>query len=73
MSVSITHRRILGEAIRARRRRLHLSQEKLAEKADLSSVFISGLERGTETISFDKLVKLAKALHIRVRTLVRHI
>jgi transcriptional regulator with XRE-family HTH domain len=39
------HRRILGEAIRAARKEVGFSQEKLAEKADLSTVFISRIER----------------------------
>jgi transcriptional regulator with XRE-family HTH domain len=64
------HRRLLGEAIRARRQKAELSQEKLAEKADLSTVFISRVERGKESPSVDSLVKIAKALDVRVRDLI---
>lgn len=39
------HRRLLGEAVRAKRKRAGFSQEKLAEKADLSTVFISRIGR----------------------------
>jgi len=46
MSAIKKHRRLLGEAVRAKRREAEFSQEKLAEKADLSTVFISRIERG---------------------------
>ena len=65
------HRRLLGEAIRARRKKKRLSQERLAEKADLSTVFISRVERGKESPSVDSLVKIARALGVRPRDLVR--
>jgi DNA-binding XRE family transcriptional regulator len=65
------HRRLLGEAVRLRRKRAKLSQEKLAEKASLSTVFISHVERGVENISLDAVVRIAKALGVRVRNLVR--
>jgi transcriptional regulator with XRE-family HTH domain len=64
------HRRLLGESVRAKRKKKGLSQEKLAEKADLSTVFVSRIERGIESPSVDNLVKIAKALGIRVRDLV---
>ena len=64
------HRRLLGEAVRAARKQVGFSQEKLAEKADLSTVFISRIERGVESPSVDNLLKIAKALGVRVRDLV---
>ena len=64
------HRRLLGEAIRAARKEAGLSQEKLAEKADLSTVFISRIERGKESPTVDNLAKVARALGVRVRKLV---
>ena len=67
------HRRLLGEAIRAKRKKRHLSQERLAEKADLSTVFISRVERGKESPSIDSLVKIARALGFRPRDLVREL
>jgi len=42
----------------------------LAEKAGFSTVFISRIERGVESPSVDNLVKIAKALGVRVRDLV---
>jgi transcriptional regulator with XRE-family HTH domain len=73
MSASQPHRRVLGATIRARRTKSGWSQEKLAEKAGLSTVFISRVERGVESPSFDSLVKIAKALRVRVRALVNDI
>ena len=64
------HKRLLGEAIRAKRKKREFTQEKLAERADLSTVFISRVECGKESPSVDSLVKIAKALNVRVRDLV---
>jgi transcriptional regulator with XRE-family HTH domain len=66
------HRCLLGEAIRTQRKKKDWSQERLAEKADLSTVFISRVERGKESPSVDSLVKIARALGVRARDLVRH-
>ena len=70
MSASQKHRRLLGETLRALRLKANYSQERLAERAELSSIFISRVERGKESPSLDSLVKIAKALKIRVRELV---
>jgi transcriptional regulator with XRE-family HTH domain len=64
------HRRLLGETVRAKRKEAGFSQEKLAEKADLSTVFISRIERGRESPTMDNLVKVARALGVRVRDLI---
>jgi y4mF family transcriptional regulator len=71
MSASQQHRRLLGETVRIRRKKAGLTQEKLAEKADLSTVFISRIERGKESPSVDSLVKIARALGARARDLVK--
>lgn len=70
MLASQKHRRLLGEAVRSKRKKAEFSQEKLAEKAGLSTVFISRIERGIESPSVDNLVKIAKALGVRVTDLV---
>jgi len=70
MSAIQKHRRLLGEAVRTARKEAGFSQEQLAEKADLSTVFISRIERGVESPSVDNLLKIAKALGVRVRDLV---
>ena len=65
-----THRRLLGHAIWSTRKKAGITQEKLAEKANLSTVFISRVERGVESPSVDNLVKIAKALGVKVADLV---
>lgn len=61
--------RHLGETIRARRRKAHLSQEQLAEKADLTRNYIGDIERAEKKITLETLAKIAKALKCRVREL----
>ena len=71
VSPAIKYRRVLGANIRARRKRAGLSQEKLAEKAELHPVYVSAVERGAKTISMDALVRIAKALKTDAHDLVR--
>jgi transcriptional regulator with XRE-family HTH domain len=66
----LRHQKIIGESIRHFRKRAKLSQEKLAEKADLHPVYVGELERGEEAASVAALIRIAKALGIRVRDLV---
>lgn len=65
------HLRILGEAIRTKRKKAKISQEKLAEKAELSTVFISRVECGKESPTIDSVLKIAKALGVRVHDLTK--
>ena len=58
-----------GEAIRRRRHWLHLSQEELAERADLHRTYISSIERGGRNASLVNIEKLAKALDISISSL----
>lgn len=67
----LEYRKVLGENIRAARRRLGWSQEKLAEKADLHRNYIGDIERGEENVSVDALARIADALKIQVGDLVR--
>jgi len=64
------HRRTLGEAIRNQRKKVGLNQAELAEKAELSTVFISEVERGIKTLSVDALVRIANALQVPAKTLL---
>jgi transcriptional regulator with XRE-family HTH domain len=64
------HRRVLGEKIRACRKHAGLTQEQLAEKSDLHHNFIGEVERGNMEISLTSLLKIAKALKVKVRDLV---
>jgi transcriptional regulator with XRE-family HTH domain len=60
---------LLGQAIRAQREQLGLSQEKLAEQCGFDRTYISMLERGTRNPSLLNLLKLAKGLQTSVSTL----
>jgi transcriptional regulator with XRE-family HTH domain len=65
------HRRVLGKNIRVRRTRIGITQEKLAEKADLNPAYVSEVERGQENISVDALMRVATALNLTVHDLTR--
>jgi transcriptional regulator with XRE-family HTH domain len=58
--------RLLGESIRARRKKTRLSQEQLAEKADLTRNYIGDIERAEKKITLEALAKIAKTLKCRV-------
>ena len=62
--------KILGDFIRKYRDQSGMSQEQLAEKADLHPVYIGKIERGEQWISLHALLRIAKALGVRVRDLV---
>ncbi len=56
----------LGARIRELRERRKLSQEALADVAHIARSYMSGIERGVRNCSTLHLVKLARALHVRV-------
>lgn len=47
-----------------------MSQEELAEKADLHPVYVGKIERGEQWISLHALLRIAKALGVKMRDLV---
>jgi transcriptional regulator with XRE-family HTH domain len=65
-----THRKILGETIRALREEAGMSQEALAEKAELHHNYIGEVERGEKAATIDTLVKIAGGLKIRAHELL---
>ena len=56
---SIVDYKALGAKLKQKRLSLDLTQEKVAEKLDLSESFYSRIERGDRVLSVDTLVKLA--------------
>ena len=60
----------LGKRIRAERRRQDLTQENLAEMADISNSFMGHIERGGRTLSIETLAKLANALNVSIEYIV---
>jgi transcriptional regulator with XRE-family HTH domain len=65
----VHHRYLLGLAIRRRRQELGLSQEKLAETADLHRNFVGKAERGEQNLSIDSLVRFSVALKTKLSVL----
>ena len=60
----------LGETIRRFRIEAGLTQESLAEKADLHPVYIGKIERGEQWISLHALLRVAQAMGIRAKELL---
>ncbi|RRJ64713.1 XRE family transcriptional regulator [Paenibacillus oralis] len=56
----------LGKRLRQERHKMHLTQEKLAEKIEVSDAYIGQIERGERSLSLDTLVKLANQLGVTV-------
>jgi transcriptional regulator with XRE-family HTH domain len=63
----------LGETIRVERVKLGLSQEDLAEKANLTRNYIGQIERAEKRIHLETLSKIARAMRLRVSDLTRNI
>ena len=62
--------REIGTRIRLARRDAGLTQEKLAEKIGVSTVFVSQLESGSRAPGLETLVKLSQTLHVSLDLLV---
>lgn len=73
MAKKPSHQIQIGEAIRKYRKLAGISQEQLAERADFHPVYIGELERGEEAASVVALVKIAKALKVKLRDLVEDV
>lgn len=71
MAVRSPHRKPLAEAIRRCRKKAKLTQEQLGELAHLNPKYIGEVERAEKTISVDALSRIATALGVRLRDLVR--
>lgn len=58
-----------GSTVKAWRKRLGLSQEELAERADLHRTYVSDVERGARNLSLESITRVAHALRIAVADL----
>jgi transcriptional regulator with XRE-family HTH domain len=64
---------IFGKRVRELRLERRLSQEKLAELADLHRNYVGGAERGERNVSLLNIVKLARGLNVRLTKLIETI
>ena len=71
--MAIDPRAQLGEAVRKKRLALKLSQEGLAERADLHWTYIGGIERGERNVGLLNIVKVARALETTASQLLNGI
>lgn len=55
---------LIGKRLRTIRKKQGLTQEQIAELADLSAQHISGIERGTAPVSLAALVRICNVLSI---------
>lgn len=62
-----------GARVRALRVARGLSQEELAQKAELHRTYVGGIERGERNISLVNIEKLAAALDVTLDSLMRGI
>jgi transcriptional regulator with XRE-family HTH domain len=62
-------RRVLATNMRARRAELGMSQERLAELAELHRTYVSSVERCQRNIGIDGIERIAKALRMKVSDL----
>jgi transcriptional regulator with XRE-family HTH domain len=63
----------LGKRIRALREERKISQEELADRADIHRNYISQIEGGKRKVSFYYVVKIARALQVSPSRLIDRI
>ncbi len=71
MRISQTPQVALGRAIRLRREEIGLTQEALADAADLDPTSIRGLERGVANPTWDVADRIARSLGLALHELAR--
>lgn len=60
-----------GDRVREERIKLHLSQEKLAEKANVHRTYIGMIERAEKNITLKNIEKISKALGVPICSLFK--
>lgn len=63
----------LGETVKALRRRLGITQEELAWRADLHRTYIADIERGARNVTLRSMDSLAKAFEMTVGELLSNV
>lgn len=62
----MNYKELFGGRIKNLREAKGWTQEKLAEKMDISSNYLSSMERGKENPTFDMLIRFADALKVEM-------
>lgn len=62
-----------GDAVRAAREHLGLTQEELAERAQIHRTYLSDVERGSRNLSLLNIERLAAALGLTMAELFRKV
>ena len=65
--------RAFGAIIRRRRELVGISQEKLAELADIHRTYVSSIELGKVTVGIGVCYKIAKALNIPLSKIIQEV
>jgi len=63
-------KKTFGLTVRMLRYQAEMSQEQLAEKAQLHPTYISSLERGKRSVGLEKIVYIARALGVSPKDLM---
>jgi transcriptional regulator with XRE-family HTH domain len=62
--------KIIGQRIKEVRKMRGWSQERLSEEIDVTTVYISRIERGTSNINLKRLAQISKALNTTIEYLI---
>ena len=73
MAKKPTVNQVFGRRVRSLRRRRGLTQEGLAERADLHATYLGSIERGERNVTLAKIVAIARALGVRPAALLSRI
>ena len=71
MKLKPSARRIFAENLRKARREKRLSQEDLAELANLHRTYVGSVERAERNVSIDNMQRLAAAVGVTLPELLR--
>lgn len=61
----------IGKRMKSKRKELHLTQEQMAEKLDISVKHYNGVERGVAGLSIENLVEVSEILGINLDYLIK--
>ncbi len=62
---------IFGENVKKHRRKLEISQEELADRANLHRTYIGMIERAEKNITLVNMEKIANALEVKIPDLLK--